>query len=628
MVRVRARHDPRRASVQVDAPQVGDGQVKAGALSIVAYVDRYVPWANAGGEWALHHTLAPLAAAGHQADVVSLSWPEGTLAPLVVDGVRVWPADRAGVVLAAADVLLTHLGGTKHALRAAAARTLPVVYLLHNDEQIRHWSLIPADVTGVVFNTRWLEAATLHRHPLWAGVPSAVVHPPVSSIDYEVPGAGFDRRFVTLVNTCPAKGGPLFYDLAEACPGREFLAVEGAYGQQLRPRQPQHRNVTWCRQTPRMRENVYAHTRVLLVPSVYESFGRVAAEAMAAGIPVIAHPTPGLVECLDEAGIYADRDRPAEWLRWLGMLDDRGFYDNVVARGLARARDAEARTVAELCDLEQLLRRAAAADRSALPSPGMPKHDPFRGTRRARTVDISATAAVGPQEAPEGPPALTGATETERAREAGLEGNAAVMEMAAKMDAAAGQDATEGALAGGESPEDGSPIEVDDPSLMTLTDAEVAEIAAAAELADAATAALDLGAITPDQHDLVLERIGRGEEIPSDLAEGIERASEPASHTPQGSGDDEGQPSPEPEPTTTGTASGDASADPEAAPPKLVGLVPAKATGDDGVVAWINSAVSETLRYDRAEAAEWVEQRRPNGPRKAVTAAVEPVLYD
>lgn len=621
MVRVRARHDPRRASVQVDAPQVGDGQVKAGALSIVAYVDRYVPWANAGGEWALHHTLAPLAAAGHQADVVSLSWPEGTLAPLVVDGVRVWPADRAGVVLAAADVLLTHLGGTKHALRAAAARTLPVVYLLHNDEQIRHWSLIPADVTGVVFNTRWLEAATLHRHPLWAGVPSAVVHPPVSSFDYEVPGAGFDRRFVTLVNTCPAKGGPLFYDLAEACPGREFLAVEGAYGQQLRPRQPQHRNVTWCRQTPRMRENVYAHTRVLLVPSVYESFGRVAAEAMAAGIPVIAHPTPGLVECLDEAGIYADRDRPAEWLRWLGMLDDRGFYDNVVARGLARARDAEARTVAELCDLEQLLRRAAAADRSALPSPGMPKHDPFRGTRRARTVDISATAAVGPEEAPEGPPALTGATETERAREAGLEGNAAVMEMAAKMDTAAGQVATEGVLVGVEAPADGSWSEeiTGDGSGHALPDADgtmterVFEPATSIQQtgagADDGPADGDAGH-TPD---------GEG---PQALT------SETVAPGDGADGHDVGQQPSEPTPTTTGTASGDASADPEAAPPKLVGLVPAKATGDDGVVAWINSAVSETVRYDRAEAAEWVEQRRPNGPRKAVTAAVEPVLYD
>ncbi|MFI1769152.1 glycosyltransferase family 4 protein [Streptomyces sp. NPDC020800] len=62
-----------------------------------------------------------------------------------------------------------------------------------------------------------------------------------------------------------------------------------------------------------MREHVYSRSRVMLMPSLYESWGRVAVEAFASGIPVIAHPTPGLVESLGEAGIFAYRDDLNAW---------------------------------------------------------------------------------------------------------------------------------------------------------------------------------------------------------------------------------------------------------------------------------------------------------------------------
>ena len=40
------------------------------------------------------------------------------------------------------------------------------------------------------------------------------------------------------------------------------------------------------------------------MPSRYESWGRVAVEAMSCGIPVIANPTPGLQESLADAGYF------------------------------------------------------------------------------------------------------------------------------------------------------------------------------------------------------------------------------------------------------------------------------------------------------------------------------------
>ncbi|MBQ1163612.1 glycosyltransferase, partial [Streptomyces sp. A73] len=57
-----------------------------------------------------------------------------------------------------------------------------------------------------------------------------------------------------------------------------------------------------------MAERVYGRTRVLLMPRSYESWGRAGCEALASGIPVEAHPTPGLCESLGEAGVYVDRN--------------------------------------------------------------------------------------------------------------------------------------------------------------------------------------------------------------------------------------------------------------------------------------------------------------------------------
>jgi glycosyltransferase involved in cell wall biosynthesis len=88
-----------------------------------------------------------------------------------------------------------------------------------------------------------------------------------------------------------------------------------------------------------MRDLVWARTRILLVPSAYESWGRVASEALCSGIPVIAHPTTGLIENLGDAGIFVDRRDTDGWIAALRRLQDPTAYET--ARGLALARSAE-----------------------------------------------------------------------------------------------------------------------------------------------------------------------------------------------------------------------------------------------------------------------------------------------
>lgn len=75
------------------------------------------------------------------------------------------------------------------------------------------------------------------------------------------------------------------------------------------------------------------------MPSYYESWGRVAVEAMSLGIPVIAHPTPGLKESLGDAGLFANRDSIDQWVRLIDKLKtDPWFYGLKSAEGRVRAR--------------------------------------------------------------------------------------------------------------------------------------------------------------------------------------------------------------------------------------------------------------------------------------------------
>src|SRR5690606_36665393 len=123
---------------------------------------------------------------------------------------------------------------------------------------------------------------------------AVVCHPPVDVDWWQMDRRDADR--VTLVGQSDAKGVDTFGHLARLQPGRRFLAVRGGYGPQ---RPPCCLNVQVVGPVADLRP-VYAATRVLAMPSRIETWDTVGVEAMAVGIPVIAHPTPGLRESLAE----------------------------------------------------------------------------------------------------------------------------------------------------------------------------------------------------------------------------------------------------------------------------------------------------------------------------------------
>lgn len=289
-------------------------------------VHLFPPRHCAGAEMMLVSMLRPLVERGHDVHVL-LSRPTPDSGPYQFQGITVHPnagSDAAWEHIEAADLVVTHLENTARAVILSRRLRRPFVVLMHNThEASRAWAV--RDAAAVVLNSEWMAGEFGHPDN------GLIVRPPVFAGDYRTkPGTK-----VTLVNLNERKGGRLFAELAARMPDIEFLAVEGAYGEQLVPDLP---NVEHRPHGGDMR-SVYASTRLLLIPSDYESWGRVGVEAMCSGIPVIAHPTEGLSESLGAAGTFADRNDPAAWETAIrGLLKPRAWG---AASKRAKTRAAE-----------------------------------------------------------------------------------------------------------------------------------------------------------------------------------------------------------------------------------------------------------------------------------------------
>lgn len=302
-------------------------------MRLHAILHKAKPLHGAGAEAFFHDLAKWLVSRGHEVSAM-VAHAEGAWE---LDGVRYVGEPRPDESpIEAADILLTHLDQTRIAAWHATRQRKPLVHLLHNGAQLSFHRVKLSEAQLVVFNSNWLQRAVR-----WQG-PSIVCRPPVFAEDYRVKPKG---DALVLVNLSEAKGGKLFWDLARAEPHRRFIGVLGAYGVQIVPKDiPPNVEVWENRADPR---DFYREARVILMPSDYESWGRVAVEAAASGIPTIAHATPGLLEALGPAAIFADRSNLDDW-RWaLEMVDAR--YSQASADALRRSRELD-----PTADLERL----------------------------------------------------------------------------------------------------------------------------------------------------------------------------------------------------------------------------------------------------------------------------------
>lgn len=290
-------------------------------MRIAARLPLYPPSSRVGSWLSTHLCLAHMAELGHQVDVVT--YLQGGYA-YVLDGVTVHPGASWEDLAGGCDVVVSHLGDDQAASKWAKANGVPSVRMVHGEPRPGH----VLDDTLAVFNSQSLKRHVGYRRR------SVVVHPPIDPSDYRTtPG-----QLVTLVNLAHAKGGLQFFRLAKSTPDVQFLGVRGGYGVQVSDKA---KNVTVIDPTLDMVGEVYSRTRVLLMPSSHESWGMVAVEAMASGIPVIAHPTPGLLESLGDAGIFVDRGDLRGWQREVRRLMSPTAWSEASAKASARATELD-----------------------------------------------------------------------------------------------------------------------------------------------------------------------------------------------------------------------------------------------------------------------------------------------
>lgn len=313
-------------------------------MRILAAVHWYVPHHSGGAEVMLHTMLRALVERGHVVDVIESRAPLNDSyrhAGYEIDGITVHPhldKEDLPILMADCDVIVTHLENTARAVVLSRWMQKTCFVINHNDfDNTRGWSG-ESDVYQV-YNSEWLRDELRTYQP----VPDhLVVRPPIYSDEYRTkPGTK-----VTLVNLNADKGANVFYALAERMPETEFLGVVGAHGEQIIRDLP---NVQIIGHTnPHGMKDIYGQTRVLLMPSIYESWGRVAVEAIASGVPVIANPTNGLTEALGDGGTFVPRDDLDGWENALRRLLDGRSWRAASRRALARSADLDSIRDADL----------------------------------------------------------------------------------------------------------------------------------------------------------------------------------------------------------------------------------------------------------------------------------------
>ena len=299
-------------------------------MNILCHVENYPPYQNSGAETYLHSINKFLVSRGHTVNVMMMKRPWA--ATYTHDGVNVFPIDgHYGSRIVDSDIVITHLDATFDTWKMVKRK--PILWICHSGFDFP--TVRTHREINVLYNSHTI--VEMARYPN----PHYVLTPPVDIDYFNVCQKPEKNEFITLVNMNDSKGGGIFWRIAEMMPDKKFLGVKGSYGNQLIGAAS---NVTVIENTSDMRE-VYSKTRILLMPSRYESYGMVGLEGMANGIPVIAHDGKevfGLKENLGYAGIFINRDQPEKWVEMIRKLDNKVEYGKVSKLSRKRAEEQRA----------------------------------------------------------------------------------------------------------------------------------------------------------------------------------------------------------------------------------------------------------------------------------------------
>ena len=242
-----------------------------------------------------------------------------------------------------------------HILSVAKINSLKTAFLLQNHSYKNLKDFVKVDLTITPSNY----TATHYSELL--GLPSTPIAPMMDWDSFICDPSSMKRKYVVMVNPEPSKGGLLVariaHELWKRRPDIPILLVEGrAKASWLKLAEidwtgVRNVHVMECTTDPR---DFYKEAYLIIVPSYYpETFCRVAAEAMANGIPVIVSSRGALPEVVGDAGIILDisarllenakltpmKEDAEEWVRNILLLwDNKELYEDFSRRARERAQ--------------------------------------------------------------------------------------------------------------------------------------------------------------------------------------------------------------------------------------------------------------------------------------------------
>lgn len=236
----------------------------------------------------------------------------------------------------APDIALVHAGYPVIMAKALMASGVPVaVYLRDADETYLGGD--PRDLGTCAFLANSQFTADFYRSQF--GISSTVVYPLIDASQYATETTG---EAVLFINPHENKGVAIAAGIARHCPDIPFIFQRGWSLDDEQETAFQALidglgNVTVRPQTSDMKP-VYAAARFVLAPSMWEeAFGRVAAEAHASGIPVIASDRGGLPEAVGAGGLLVPGAAPVS--DWVDAVRSLWADDTLHARLSAAAHD-------------------------------------------------------------------------------------------------------------------------------------------------------------------------------------------------------------------------------------------------------------------------------------------------
>lgn len=327
---------------------------------ILCHVDAWAGVANAGSENYVNTIMKYLVSKGHEVRVLTnpTMAKHGEERNGIVFNTKILDEDEITKEYEWADFICTQIAFTPRVLKYSRYFNKPLIYLIHNNHSVPYWEVKQEDIYLACYCADWIRD---HHNKELEFKPEREMtfYPPVLFEEYAITDEVtlHERDCISLVNRCMNKGVLTLNQAAQDLPQYKFLAVKGSYSDQIDAFPA--KNIELVDHTDNMVRDVYSRTKIIMMPSKKETWGMVAIEAMCSGIPVVAHPTQGLVEACGDAGIFVNRDKGLIWKAVLDkLMTDSAYYAERSGACLARARQLSKLAKRQLAEFEKIINDA------------------------------------------------------------------------------------------------------------------------------------------------------------------------------------------------------------------------------------------------------------------------------